>query len=266
MEIVLRDSLINIKTDFQTLNTPWMREFLIKHSRSMLYLEKAVLIFRNDILKEARGEFLEQLSHYHATKQNLSKDFFHRSLLKFENQPIRIELNSDELVQEVEVNLYAYNENLVLISLNYPNPWVMSYLRSQLEVYIQRGSDDSMVLDVSDERAKARLDRTLNKKNVLHYELKYSFNERFLSKLYDRYTKYSFFDIYEDEKDDYSSFYAILECPIGSSKQKLKDNYKKLAKAYHPDIVSSQSPHLVTHYTQKFQLLQEAYSVLREVS
>ncbi|MDX9813931.1 MAG: J domain-containing protein [Sulfurimonas sp.] len=266
MEIVLRDNLINVKTDFATLNKAWMKDFLIKHSRSMLYLEKAVLIFRNDILKEAREEFLDSLSDHHATKQNLSKEFFHRSLLRFEAQPIRIELNQDELVEEVDVNLYAYDSDTVLISLDYPNPWVMSYLRSQLEVYIQRGSDMSMVLDVGDERAKARLDRTLNKKDVLHYKLKYNFNERFLSKLYNKYTKYSFFDIYEDEADDYASFYAILECPIGSDAKKLKDNYRRLAKAYHPDIVAQDTPHLVAHYTQKFQLLQEAYSVLRDVS
>lgn len=265
MEIVLRDNLIYVKTDFATLNTEWMRDFLNNHARGMLFLEKAVLVFRNDILKEARNEFLKELSYHHAVKHDFSHDFFLRSMLKFGNQPIRIELNSDEEAQKVNVNLYAYNSDTVLISLDYPNSWVMSYLRSQLEVYIERGTDMSLDLDVSDYRAKARLDRALNKKNVLHYEINYSFNEHFLSKLYSNFARYSFGNLYRDEEDDYTRFYTILQCPIGASGQDLKNSYRRLAKAYHPDKVANETPHLVNHYTQKFQLLQEAYSTLKGV-
>jgi len=46
----------------------------------------------------------------------------------------------------------------------------------------------------------------------------------------------------------------------------LKKSYKKLTKVYHPDKIYHENPHMIKHYTQKFQLLQEAYTALRIVS
>ena len=264
MKIVLRDNLILVTTDFDTLNSEWMREFLNNHSRGMLFLSKAVLVFRNETLIHARESFISQLSRHHAQKHEFSHEFFLRSMLKFGNQPIRVELNKEEDPQEVKVNLYAYNKDTVLITLEYPNSWVMSYLRSQLEVYIEKGTDISMVLDVSDYKAKARLEKTLNKRHVLHYQIKYGYNNRFISKLYSDFANYSFGNLCKEEEEiEKTNFYAILECPVGASQDDLKDSYKRLAKVYHPDKVLKEAPHMVKHYTQKFQLLQEAYWALR---
>ena len=171
MNIVLRNNLILITTGFDTLNKPWMQEFLNNHSRGMLFLKKSVLVFRNETLKEAREEFIHQLSQYHASKHNFSHEFFLRSMLKYGKQPIKIELDKQEEPEIVKVNLYAYDKNTVLISLDSPNGWVMNYMRSQLEVYVERGTDISLVVDVSNYKAKERLDRTLNKKHILHYQL-----------------------------------------------------------------------------------------------
>ena len=264
MEIVLRNNLILVTTDFDTLNSEWMRGFLNHHSRGMLFLEKAVLVFRNETLTEVREEFIKELSQFHAAKHDFSHEFFLRSMLKFGNQPIRIELNKDEEPQNIKVNLYAYNSDTVLITLDYPNSWVLNYLRSQLEVYVERGTDTSLVLDVSDYKAKARLERALNKRHVLHYQISYGFNERFISKLYSDFAGFSFGTIYDDDEEKQKThFYSVLQCPIGASQDALKESYKRLAKVYHPDKVNQEAPHMIKHYTQKFQLLQEAYSALR---
>lgn len=264
MEIVLRNNLILITTDFDTLNTSWMREFLHHHTRGMLFLPKAVLVFRNETLTEVREEFLNQLSQYHAAKHDFSHEFFLRSMLKYGNQPIKIELNKLQEPENINVNLYAYNKDTVLITLDRPNSWVINYLRSQLEVYVERGTDISLVVDVSDYRAKARLERALNKRHILHYQISYSYDDRFVSKLYSDFASYSFGNLCKDEEDrEKSYFYTILECPIGASQDVLRKSYKKLAKAYHPDKIEHESPYMIKHYTQKFQLLQEAYSALR---
>ena len=264
MEIVLRDNLILVATDFNTLNTEWMRNFLNHHSRSMLFLEKAVLVFRNETLTHSRETFIKELSQFHATKHDFSHEFFLRSMLKFGNQPIRVELNRDEEPQNVKVNLYAYNSDTVLISLDYPNAWVMSYLKSQLQVYVERGTETSLVLDVSDYKAKARLEKSLNKRHVLHYQINYSFNDRFISKLYSDFAKFSFGNLCMDEEEiQKNHFYSVLQCPIGASQDALKDSYKKLAKVYHPDKILQEEAYMIKHYTQKFQLLQEAYAALR---
>jgi len=266
MNIVLRNNLILITTGFDTLNAVWMKEFLNHHVRGMLFLPKAVLVFRNETLAEIRKEFLEELSAHHAKMHDFDHEFFLRSMLKFGTQPIKIELEKQEEPENVKVNLYAYDNNTVLITLDKPNSWVTNYMRSQLEVYIERGTDVSLVVDVSDYKAKARLERALSKRHILHYQIQYSYDNHFLSKLYSSFASFSFGDLLKDEEEEYKELYTILECPVGASQDALKKSYKKLTKVYHPDKIFHESPHMVAHYTHKFQLLQEAYEALRIVS
>lgn len=266
MEIVLRNNLILITTGFETLQTSWMKEFLNLHSRGMLFLPKAVLVFRNETLVEVRKKFLQQLSEHHAKIHDFNHEFFLRSMLKYGTQPIKIELNRLEEPERVKVNLYAYDKNRVLISLEEPNGWVLNYMRSQLEVYIERGTDVSLVVDVSDYKAKARLERALNKRHILHYQIQYSFDNHFMSKLYSNFANFSFGDLVDKKEEKNIEFYTVLECPIGASQDALKRSYKKLTKVYHPDKIFHESPHMIQHYTQKFQLLQEAYEALKIVS
>lgn len=268
MNIVLRNNLIIVTTNFDTLNSTWMIDFLSQHSRGMLFLPKAVLVFRNQSLMQVREKFIHQLSTHHAKTHDFSHEFFLKSLLKYGTQPIRIELNKLQDPECVKVNLYAYDKDTVLISLDTPNSWVMSYLRSQLEIYVEKGTDMSLVLDVSDYKAKSRLERALNKRHILHYEVQYTYDNRFMSKLYSDFASFSFGDLCKDkEKEDENiRLYTILECPVGASQDALKKSYKKLAKVYHPDKIIHECPNMLEHYTQKFQLLQEAYSALRVVS
>ncbi len=267
MDIVLRDNLILITTGFDTLERSWMREFLNKHTRGMLFLPKAVLVFKNDALSDVREEFLSKLSEHYAAQNEFSHDFFLRSMLKYKTQPIKVKLNKLLEPETVKVNLYAYDKDTVLISLDYPNSWVTNYLRSQLEVYVERGTDISLVIDVSDYKAKARLERALNKRHILHYQIQYTYDNHFMSKLYSDFASFSFGDLcQESQMDKNTRFYTVLECPIGASQDALKKSYKKLTKVYHPDKVFHENPNMLEHYTQKFQLLQEAYTALRVVS
>lgn len=266
MNIVLRNNLILITTGFDTLNAVWMKEFLNHHVRGMLFLPKAVLVFRNETLAKVRREFLQELSAHHAKMHDFDHEFFLRSMLKYGTQPIKIELEKEEEPENVKVKLYAYDNNTVLITLDKPNAWVTNYMRSQLEVYIERGTDVSLVVDVSDYKAKARLEKALSKRHILHYQIQYTYDNHFVSKLYSSFASFSFGDLLKDEDEEYKELYTILECPVGASQDALKKSYKKLTKVYHPDKIFHESPHMVAHYTQKFQLLQEAYEALKIVS
>ena len=227
MNIVLRDNLILITTGFDTLNCSWMKEFLNKHTRGMLFLEKAVLVFKNESLNDEREEFLSKLSEHYASQNEFSHEFFLRSMLKYKTQPIKVELKKLLEPETVKVNLYAYDKDTVLISLKYPNAWVTNYLRSQLEVYVERGTDISLVIDVRDYKAKARLERALNKRHILHYQIQYTYDNHFMSKLYSDFASFSFGDLCASSKTDANMrFYTILECPVGASQDALKKSIK----------------------------------------
>ncbi|WP_345993385.1 DnaJ domain-containing protein [Sulfurimonas sp. HSL-1716] len=266
MEIVLQNNLILIRTDFNTLNQEWIRSFLIEHSKNMLFLPRAVLVFQNQSLVESRKEFLEELGSYHAKKHDLSQEFFKRSLLKLKNKPIKIELLSMQDIQAVSVELYARDRYTVDISLFYPNSWVMSFLIGQFGIYVLNTTDSSISLDVSDSRSRTMLERVLNKKNVLHYEIQYSYDSDFLRRLYNGFSMFDYDEHSDENIDQMIHFYNVLECPVGASLDTIKKNYKKLVRVYHPDRIFHTSPTMLDHYTEKFQLLQEAYSALKIVS
>lgn len=267
MNIVLEDNLIRITTKFETLNSEWMKDFLNHHCRGMLFLKNAVLVFKNEALKTIREEFLLHASQDLASQNEFSYKFFQRSLLRCVSRPIRIELDKKQKPESVKVNLFVYDKDTVLISLRSPNAWVMNYFRSQLQVYAEKGTDISLVIDVSDYKTKSRLDKTLNKRHILHYEIEYIYDNHFISKLYSDFASFSFGNLAKNDIiDKRVQFYTVLECPIGASKEILKRNYRKLAKVYHPDMIIHDEPRMLHHYTQKFQSIQEAYSALKEVS
>ena len=191
-------------------------------------------MYKNIYKVDERKKYLTELSRHYAKKHDLSYEFFLRSMLKYETQVIKIELDKLQEQEVVKVKLYAYDEDTVLISLNYSNSWVLNYLRSQLKVYVERGTDVSLVVDVSDYKAKTRLERALNKRHILHYQIQYTYDNHFVSKLYSDFANYSFGDLCKaEEVDNNKQFFTVLECPIGADQDTLKKSYKKLVKIYH---------------------------------
>jgi len=267
MEIVLQNNMILIRTDFKTLKSDWMTHFLSRHAQDMLFLPKAVLIFDNEMHREDKEAFLEDLSFEYASQNEFSEKFFLRSLRRYITQPIKIELLDQQEQEVVGVELIAHDANTVEISMYAPNSWVFSYLHSQLDIYITSVSATSLIVDVSEMKAKSRLERALNKRHLLHYEIQYRYDQFFMQRLYSDYAGFDFDDNnVHEEIDDMRNYYTVLECQIGASQDALKKSYKKLVRVYHPDMVHQDNTDLVHHYTQKFQLLQEAYTALRIVS
>jgi hypothetical protein len=267
MEIVLQPNMLLIRTDFATLKSSWMADFLTAQAEHMLYLPRAVLILhaeKNIPLKEA---FFHTLCQHYAETHELDEDFFVRALMRCVKKPVKVELDHLEEAEAVTVELYAHDPHTVTASLYVPNPWVVSYLRSQLALYVRNMDALSVELDMSEMKAKTRLERALNKRHILHYQLQYRYDAMFMQRLYADYADFGFDDDEHHEQiDEMLHYYTVLECPVGASQDALKRSYKKLVKVYHPDRVHCEDDETVDHYTQKFQLLQEAYSALRIVS
>ena len=266
MEIILQNNMIIVRTGFDILKSPWMDEFLNSHSQDMLFLPKSVLVFSNTSLFIEKEEFIHALCEYYTRDQETDNDFYLRSVLRYMKYPIKIELLEQERAEKIEVTLQARSSAEVHIKLDHPNRWVMSYLKSQLDLYVTQEGMMNLFLELPDNKSKSRLERALNKRHILHYEIQYTYDAFFMQNLYAEFGQFEYEDHTDDEIDEMLHYYTVLECPVGSSQDALKRSYKKLVKVYHPDKVHCENPDTVNHYTQKFQLLQEAYQALRIVS
>jgi hypothetical protein len=268
MEIVLQPDVLLIRTGFATLKRPWMHDFLMAHSGQMLYLSRAVLVLHTPKSIPAKRLFFQHLCDHYVQTHDLDPAFFLRALERCLNRPLKIELDHPEAPESVTVELSAHDSHTVTASLYAPNPWVSGYLEAQMRPYVTDANAYGITFDVESLKAKSRLERTLNRRHLLHYHIQYRYDTRFMQRLYAEYAGFDMEDeeLQHEQFDAMRHYYTVLECPVGASQDALRKSYKRLVRVYHPDRVHCEDAAMVDHYTQKFQLLQEAYTALRIVS
>lgn len=262
MRVVLRNNAIFVQGGSITLEEPWMEEFFDHHIQNTLFLDNGVLVLNNENSSDQKEEFLESLSDRYTKVNDLSGSFYSRSLKRCRSAAVRIEVPYRKS-ENVDVELYAFDSNRVTFTFSTPNPWVMRYLKQQLSSLLLSATSTYLSIDVSTSAAKARLEKTLNRREVLHFVINYQYDDAFMSRLYGHYKGWGFGN---DEVDKMIRYHAIFEIPIGSTPEDLKKRYRALAKRYHPDRVQNKSPEMINKYTEKFQFLQEAYGALQAVS
>lgn len=262
MRVVLRNNAIFVQGEHTTLEEPWMEEFFDHHINNTLFLDNGVLVLNSDASLEQKEEFLESLSDEFTKANDLASPFYRRSLKKCKSAAVRIEMPFRK-AEKVDIELFAFGPSRVKITFLSDNRWVMRYLKQQLSSLVLSSTSNQIYIDVSSMSAKARLEKALNRREVLHYQINYTYDDDFMSKLYGQFSGWSFNN---DEMDKMIRYHAIFELPMGSKPADLKKRYLKLARRYHPDRVSNKSPEVVNKYTEKFKLLQEAYDALRAAS
>lgn len=262
MRVVLRNNAIFVQGGSNTLEESWMEEFFDHHIQNTLFLDNGVLVLNNENSSDQKEDFLENLSARYTKMNELSGSFYSRSLKRCKSAAVRIEVpyRKSEIV---DVALYAYGPDRVKLSFGTQNRWVMRYLKQQLSSLVVSSTATDLYIDVTTSAAKARLEKTLNRRELLHFQINYRYDELFMSRLYGNYRGWGYGN---DAIDKMIRYHAIFEIPMGSSPGDLKKRYRTLAKRYHPDRVQKKSPNIINKYTEKFQLLQEAYGALQAVS
>jgi hypothetical protein len=262
VRVVLRNNAIFVQGGSNTLEEPWMENFFDHHIHNTLFLDNGVLVLNNEGSAKQKKEFLDTLSDCYTTSNDLSSPFYRRSLRKCKSAAVRIEVPYKKL-EKIDVELYAVDRNRVKITFLIQNLWIMRYLKQQLSSLVLSSSSNQIDIDVSTMSAKARLEKALNRREVLHYHINYRYDDAFMSRLYGHYNGWG---EGSDAMDKMIRYHGVFELPLGSKADDLKKRYRQLAKRYHPDRFHTKSPEVINKYTEKFKLLQEAYDALKAAS
>ncbi|MDD5119237.1 MAG: J domain-containing protein, partial [Sulfuricurvum sp.] len=207
MKVVLRNNAIFVQGSSKTLEEPWMEEFFDHHIHNTLFLDNGVLVLNNENSADQKEEFLESLSKQYTKVNELSGSFYSRSLKRCKTAAVRIEVPYRKS-EKVDVELYAYGPDRVKISLLTPNLWVMRYLKQQLSTLLVNSTSTDLYIDVSSSLAKARLEKTLNRREVLHFVINYRYDDAFMSRLYGNYRGWGYGN---DAIDKMIRYHAIFE-------------------------------------------------------
>ena len=249
--------------DSEVLRSGFVQEFINSHFGSKLILPRSVIFFHNDALAAIKRRFLKKLGQVYADRYNFSHNFFINSLLKLHTETIRLDLDSTCERQIVDVDLFARDKSLIEIRLHSKDRWITEYFRFMFEPYVISKQGASLLVDIEGQKAKRRLQKMINKKNLFDCGIIYNYDDDFVKNLFEGSSLAKVDDVSSEDIQRVIEYYSILDCPVGVSQEVLKQNYKKLAKAYHPDRVAYSQTARVTRYTHKFQMLQEAYSTLK---
>lgn len=262
MRVVLRNNAIFVQGSSNTLEEPWMEDFFDHHIHNTLFLDNGVLVLNNEGSAEQKDEFLDILSDFYTKANDLSSPFYRRSLRKCRSAAVRIEVPYKKS-EKIDVELYAFDRNRVKITFLIQNRWVMRYLKQQLSSLVISSTSSQIYIDVSTISAKTRLEKALNRREILHYQINYRYDDEFMSKLYGHYRGWG---EGSDAIDKMIRYHAVFELQVGCKTDDLKKRYHQLAKRCHPDRFHTKSPEVINKYTEKFKLLQEAYDALKAAS
>ncbi|KIM09374.1 MAG: hypothetical protein KU28_01780 [Sulfurovum sp. PC08-66] len=249
---------MKLSIDAQTITMHISHDFLSMHSMrtflgactGMLHLVDEGLIITHHARDELNKKSLlvdACRTWAHGTQMEL--DFFIKSLLHCSHYPLRISLES---MREIRVSMHAISPTQIRLELSQEEPLFALWIARYFGTKATRIEGNSIDVALQNSDAYTRLTSLVGRKNFMGARLFYSFEGRFIATL---------FGGAAHSKEHY---FALLECPVDAPLQQIRSNYKRLARAYHPDrIMHIQDEATLIDYTQKFQALQEAYSALK---
>jgi molecular chaperone DnaJ len=273
MKIFIQSNMLIIQTDLSILNKEWFGRFIIEHGTDMIFLPISVIVFFNENKVQKRKKFLSKLAEHYAEQTEFYQEQLMRNFIRYKHKPIKIEFDKDEVEKlkgrEVKVKLDAISNEKIQLKLEKPNKWVISFFLAQLDSFLLKWNSKIIQIDVSESRTKARIDRMLKKDKFLFFKIKYIYNEHFLYNLFNPFSsgekEYDSFTSNSYQQDaQMTHWYSVLEAPYGASIGVVKQNYRKLAKMYHPDRVHNKNKTIVELYTKRFQEIQNAYASLKQ--
>jgi len=284
--------MLIVQTDSSILSVDWFGDFVLSHSKDMIFLPMSIVIFFDEMLLDKRKEFLTRLARLYSEKSEFYYEQLLNNLLKYRHKPIKLEFKQDgNIMSDVEVYLDAISSREVKILLKEPNSWIIAYFSSQLVHFVTEHDSRRIFLNASGERSKSRLDRVLKRQSFLFFNLKFTYSKNFLTVLFNEYINNNSGDSknWEQSSSNNNSqwgfnfnrensfnskgyyqnpslllHYNNLELPYGAKFEDVKSSYRKLAKMYHPDRVMHKNETIVNLYTKKFQEIHNSYQFLKD--
>jgi hypothetical protein len=264
MDISLNSKLIHVKLEKSLFTQPWIQRFLRQYSEDLLFLPRAIMVFFSEAQIIHRHDFLLQLTKLYAKKEHISIEFIQKSLIWSMQFPIKLEL-IDKPREEATIFVYA-EQGRIRFSFERINFFLSLYFQSQFSNDVISFNNMYVHIHNDNRSVQSRINRVLEKRNILHYKVKYEYDEAFVQNMFEAYRSFTFEGFYTQAPQianpEHKKYYDLLECDVGVSEDEIKESYKRLAKLFHPDTVMGREPEKVEEYTQKFQHIREAYEVL----
>ena len=263
MKIKINSNTINIYITQNIIKENFFIDFIKENIKNILFLNNEVLIFTNSIESSKREYLLKTIINNYSKDNDVLKSFLNKSINKYKHKPIKIIFKNKLIKEKIDIHVYAYDNKRLLIYMKKDNEIIIQYFKSRLFIYTEEGTKNSITINIEDFKTKEKLDKILEKKELLNYIFNFIYDNKFLSRMYSNLNLNFFGNLNKNYLNENNiEYYKILECPLEASKTDLKKSYKKLVKIFHPDLIQNKEDYIIEFHKNKFQKIQEAYEQL----
>ncbi|MCV6607438.1 MAG: J domain-containing protein [Campylobacterales bacterium] len=280
MIVSLHPSEIRIQIKEGSLHHKIIDNFVQKYFSNVLSLSSTTIIYHKKQEISKKKYFLNWL---HSAYQKVNKeveDGFLNQLQDNLNLPIRIKISGKKnILHGIKLKISFPHKNIMRLNVDALNDVPKTYFtnifkKNLIDVYENQVDIQTTVSSVTELR------KLLDRDKVLGLPITFIYNKVTIKKLFGKLdaklrlkngSKTRFKSRKQtnnhvpitQEYQELLESYKILECKQEDSKAVIKRKYLKLAKEYHPDKVYGQTEDIIKDYTEKFQKIRDAYSIIQ---
>jgi hypothetical protein len=263
MHIALQNKAIVIRVKNDSSNLTPMMHFINNSFKNVKHLSNTTVVI------DAQDELIRKRYLLKWAYKIFSKNQEYRNTLSFkqlnahQSLPIHIVKQNNKFIEKtIHITIEHINKNNELrIICNEQNPIIIDSFEKLFKNSIVFSIEKRIFkIKITTKHDLAILQSILSRKKISGVSVVFITHGLNFSKLNSQ-------DIISQEQayiNKLRKSYKVLGVAHDSTYKEIKHNYKKMLRKYHPDKVCNQSIDTINLYTKRFQVIQEAYILVKE--
>jgi len=178
------------------------------------------------------------------------------SLINRVEKPIRVMVSLSKKEKVFSIQLKDINDERLRIEISPSNLHLLFDIQKMFNGQIIATQYTPLCITVKTDTKEAKLliKEFIKRTEVSNYSIKMIYDKNTLEKLFKP----------KPRNNDLQDAYAILNIDQNLSIKNIKKHYLSLAKQYHPDTIEQSDQCQINFYTQKFQMISNAFDTIKK--
>lgn len=267
MQISFSHDMIAVTIEDDAKTFYHIQNIIEKNFSKKIGRKNKTIVFKQDNEDVQRRYFLKLINKIYKRKNDITDDTTSHRIIESLDKTIKVShLKSNQLQQQIKIKMKIEDNYAIIFNFEANNSILISYLKNYFKDHLVKYKlrNNTLTVYPFSEITSKLLEMLLNKKEIIgcYVDFIYNINEfleykNTLTKKMARKRKFNaLFSLLEE-------FYDVLNCKADDDFETIRKNYLMLVKQYHPDTVSHINPSLTAHYSDKFQIIQHAYEMIK---
>lgn len=267
MQISFSHDMVAVTIQEDSKTYYYLQNIIEKNFSKRIGRKDKMIVFKQEDENVQRRYLLKLLSKIYK-RENPRK--FKKVLEELKNsidKSIKVSLlKSNQIQQQLILHVKIEDNYAIVLDIGNKNSILVSYLKNYFKDHLfkYRLKNNTVTIYPHSDKTASLLQKLLEQKELLGCYVSFEYNkdeveeykDTLLQKLRRKQTFNALYAILEE-------YYAILECKAEDNFETIRKQYLKLVKQYHPDTIAYTNKEIIQAYSNKFQLIQHAYEMIK---